>query len=86
MTQFPICVPEILTVKVLIQQLTGNTHPHTHTNEMTMVPKRHIVTKGAFCRLAGWPDGYTEGPITEVTIWTQWDVLQSGGVGAPPVA
>lgn len=42
-----------------------HTHKDTHTNETTVTPKRHIVTKGACCRLAGWPDGYSEGPRTE---------------------
>lgn len=37
----------------------------THTNEMAIAPKWHIVTKGACCRLAGWPDGYTESRLTD---------------------
>ncbi len=45
--------------------VTSHQSCHTHTNETTMTPKQHIITKGACCRLAGWPDGYTEGPITE---------------------
>lgn len=46
--------------------------PHTHTNETSMAPKQHIVTKGACCHLAGWPNGGSH--QREVTVWSQQDI------------
>lgn len=63
-TSLCFCIPDCKNRKCdFLLQPTQTTH--THTNEATIAPKRHIVTKGACCRLAGWPDGYTGGPITQ---------------------